>query len=790
MVGRFRCCIVVAVIVFAALALSSPALAGSGGLANATTFDFSAGPGESNNVTVAATGVDVELTDTSAVPTLTSAAALLGCSVAANTILCPEAGVTTVTIEVGDGNDRVTIDPSLGTTSAVSSVMVEGGSGDDVITNSSTVATTADYAAAAASVSVDLGAGVASQDGDGGQDTLTGIENVIGSGSGDLLVGDANDNLLQGGGGSDTLAGRGGNDTLDGGTGTDTADYAAAAASVSVDLGAGVASQDGDGGQDTLTGIENVIGSGSGDLLVGDANDNLLQGGGGSDTLAGRGGNDTLDGGTGTDTADYAAAAASVSVDLGAGVASQDGDGGQDTLTGIENVIGSGSGDLLVGDANDNLLQGGGGSDTLAGRGGNDTLDGGTGTDTADYAAAAASVSVDLGAGVASQDGDGGQDTLTGIENVIGSGSGDLLVGDANDNLLQGGGGSDTLAGRGGNDTLDGGTGTDTADYAAAAASVSVDLGAGVASQDGDGGQDTLTGIENVIGSASDDTILARDGRAEGITCGSGTDSVMADLADVVSLDCEHVSLPVPPTITPTIAGTLGQAGWYTSNVTVSWTVSAPGSTISSTSGCGTVTVSADTTAAGVTLTCTATSDGGTTTSSVTIKRDATAPTVLYIGNLGAYSILQTVAIGCSATDPSPGSDLATSSCATIQGPAYTFGAGAHTFHATATDTAGNSGQATTSFTVTPTPTDLCNLTKQFAETSSKYLALSPKQRAVVDATVTSACNLVGQIAKNLNAKQKGVLVSAYKATVSALTQAGWLTTAQAATLGQLANAL
>ena len=44
--------------------------------------------------------------------------------------------------------------------------------------------------------------------------------------------------------------------------------------------------------------------------------------------------------------------------------------------------------------------------------------------------------------------------------------------------------------------------------------------------------------------------------------------------------------------------------------------------------------------------------------------------------------------------------------------------------------------------------------------------------------------------AKNLNAKQKGVLISAYKATVSALAQTGWLTTVQAATLDQLVNAL
>ena len=80
-----------------------------------------------------------------------------------------------------------------------------------------------------------------------------------------------------------------------------------------------------------------------------------------------------------------------------------------------------------------------------------------------------------------------------------------------------------------------------------------------------------------------------------------------------------------PPVITPNVAGTLGSNGWYTSDVTVSWTVSDPESTISSTTGCDPTTINSDTT--GTTLTCTATSAGGTSTKSVTIKRDATPPT-------------------------------------------------------------------------------------------------------------------------------------------------------------------
>jgi hypothetical protein len=80
------------------------------------------------------------------------------------------------------------------------------------------------------------------------------------------------------------------------------------------------------------------------------------------------------------------------------------------------------------------------------------------------------------------------------------------------------------------------------------------------------------------------------------------------------------------PIVAPEIAGTLGNAGWYTSDVQLSWSIiEFPGSITSST-GCGTQVVSVDT--AGVTFTCSVTSAGGTTTHSVTIKRDATPPTL------------------------------------------------------------------------------------------------------------------------------------------------------------------
>ena len=78
-----------------------------------------------------------------------------------------------------------------------------------------------------------------------------------------------------------------------------------------------------------------------------------------------------------------------------------------------------------------------------------------------------------------------------------------------------------------------------------------------------------------------------------------------------------------PPVIIPQITGALGSNGWYTSAVTVSWTVTDPESGIASSSGCGTTTLTANT--PGVTITCSATNGAGLPASeSVTVKIDRT----------------------------------------------------------------------------------------------------------------------------------------------------------------------
>ncbi|MDP3429458.1 MAG: cadherin-like domain-containing protein, partial [Desulfomicrobium sp.] len=175
------------------------------------------------------------------------------------------------------------------------------------------------------------------------------------------------------------------------------------------------------------------------------------------------------------------------------------------------------------------------GNDTLRGGSGADLIDGGLGQDFVDYRDSASWVNVDLNIqdGLTAQSGGGEDndalgDTLIGIEHIIGSNDathGDVLTGNAGNNhligldgddTLIGGAGNDTLAGGAGADVLSGGTGTrDLADYSASTSWVNVDLNIqnGTTAQSGGGAGnhaegDILTGIEDVNGSAHDDSIL------------------------------------------------------------------------------------------------------------------------------------------------------------------------------------------------------------------------------------------------------------------------------------------
>jgi Ca2+-binding RTX toxin-like protein len=136
-----------------------------------------------------------------------------------------------------------------------------------------------------------------------------------------------------------------------------------------------------------------------------------------------------------------------------------------DTLTGTAGpdvIAGLGGNDTIDGLGGDDVICGGPGNDTIRGGSGNDIIDGGPGRDTASYAGAPSGVFVDLTAGTAS--GGAGSDTLTSVENLVGSSFGDILVGSGAANTIRGGGGNDSIAGKGGSDRLFGDAGTDTLD--------------------------------------------------------------------------------------------------------------------------------------------------------------------------------------------------------------------------------------------------------------------------------------------------------------------------------------
>jgi hypothetical protein len=268
-----------------------------------------------------------------------------------------------------------------------------------------------------------------------------------------------------------------------------------------------------------------AIGTRRSDLVVGTSASDILCGLAGNDVLRGGGGDDLLIGGPGTDVADHSTSGSGVLVDLAAGTATGQ---GTDTLWSIEGAIGSAYADVLSGDEGNNSLSGIGGGDRLVGRGGNDTLDGGDGADTAAYSTSGSRVVVDLRTGTASGD---GNDVLRSVENVVGSSRADTLIGNAGANVLDGMKGADTIRGGEGDDTLRGGRGADI-----------LTGGQGADLVYGGDGTDRLTGsagADQFFGGRGDDSLFARDGEADSLDGGEGTDGARtdADLDTLISIE-------------------------------------------------------------------------------------------------------------------------------------------------------------------------------------------------------------------------------------------------------------
>jgi Ca2+-binding RTX toxin-like protein len=394
-----------------------------------------------------------------------------------------------------------------------------------------------------------------------------------------LLTGGAGNDTLIGGAGDDFFKGRGGDDFIDGGAGKNRATFSDDPNGVTVNLNLQGHAQNTGDGNDTLNHIQDVSGGIGNDTLTGDANANWLWGEGGSDTINAGGGDDIVqlgsngtgtigtdvaDGGTGFNTLDFddnGNGSAGVTFSL-ALQGSQQATGEDNlTATNFQNVTGTSGDDIITGDAHNNVLYGEDGNDSLSGGAGNDTLygdkayaaaisngggdgppgavdadpglggddvlmggagndilDGGPdGSNTASYADATASVAVDLtivGTGQNVGGGDG-KDTLTNIQNLIGSAFNDTLTGDGNDNTIDGGAGNDHIFTNGGVDTVTGGDGNDTL-FVSGNGEFSFSGGAGIDTVDfhlaSFGAEITLAAdVENFTGSSSDDDVGIAD---------------------------------------------------------------------------------------------------------------------------------------------------------------------------------------------------------------------------------------------------------------------------------------
>lgn len=374
--------------------------------------------------------------------------------------------------------------------------------------------------------------------------TLTKIQEIMGS---------SGDDCLTGGAGRQTFAGLAGADSIVGGA--DWVSYcddpvrdAEHGYGVIVNLSdstvtywdglttvaAGTA-KDGWGDTDLLSNFRSIEGSEYADLLVGgdDTNaglGNQLMGAGGNDALYG--GDDTLDGEDGFDIVDYSSDTSEVLVNLSGsqvifgadtveGGSALDGSEGVDTFFDVEGVQGSAFNDTLVAGDSGSWINGNLGSDSIVGGAGEDTL-----------SFMFHSGAVNVGDGTATFSGD--TDTFSNIEVVQGSAFDDIIVTYGAFSMVEGMAGDDVL-------TLGVGTG-DTVSYehspgdTESGDGVFVNLGDDTleygntinehSAWDGWGGSDALTGIENITGSALNDCLMG-DGNSNELFGGAGDDALL-----------------------------------------------------------------------------------------------------------------------------------------------------------------------------------------------------------------------------------------------------------------------
>ena len=257
---------------------------------------------------------------------------------------CPAAGITEVTVNTRDLNDRATLTtptddvviggdgadllragtrrrhparPSRAPTrsrAAMTNDILDGGTEADVL-NGGAGSDLATYAARTEGLKISIND--VANDGSAldanADDVRSDVERVTGGSAKDALTGNAQDNTLTGGAGTDTLRAVGGTDRLIGGDGNDSLDGGIGAddcaatpalgdrasiprawlASVSTSTTSPTTARSGEG-DNVHSDVEDITGGQGSDFLVGDADSNHLLGGAGVDDLLGEGGPDAL----------------------------------------------------------------------------------------------------------------------------------------------------------------------------------------------------------------------------------------------------------------------------------------------------------------------------------------------------------------------------------------------------------------------------------------------------------------------------------------------------------------
>ncbi len=314
-------------------------------------------------------------------------------------------GAFTINTSISDGVAA----PLLGSKNI--SVLLISTPGNNILTGTSFDNDTVTYASATAAVTVSLNIATQQNTLGAGFDTMTSVENLIGSAFNDNLTGNAANNVLDGRAGNDILSGWSGADTLIGGLGNDTyfvenpkdvvlekpnqgTDTVSSRLTYTLPVNVenliltGTAAVNGTGNS-----LNNIItGNNAANQLNGDAGNDTLNGGAGDDTLIGWSGADTMAGGLGNDTYLVENAGDVVTENLNQGIDTVSSrltyilpvNVENLTLTGTAAINGTGNdqSNVITGNNAANQLNGGAGNDTLNGGVGNDTLNGGTGTNT------------------------------------------------------------------------------------------------------------------------------------------------------------------------------------------------------------------------------------------------------------------------------------------------------------------------------------------------------------------------------------------------------------------------